>query len=828
MPAAITDTIKLKTQTGNVVKSGVFTLAPTGTPGAPFSGKIFDSSLINQGASVAISADGKTAIIGSPSDGVLGSASIYILTTSGWARQGPKLVGSGALVDTGPNNENIVSQGYAVAISADGNTAAVGGPFDGYGGAVWIFKRSNGVWSQFGGKISFQALQGGYFGSQLAISADGNTIIGGGRYDSVSGGGVGYIYSYINGIWTPQFTMFTDSPGLTNPASAVAISADGNTAVVGSGDAYSGLGAAFIFIRNGNSWVQQGNPLSGAEAYYSLQGTSVSLSADGNTLVMGAASAQLSGQGATWVFTRTGGIWAEQAYLVASTVNPSGQGNWVSVSADGNVALVSGSGQNAAWLFTKTDSTWTKGVQLNGTNTVGSGFGSSIALSATGNAAIVGSPDDNGGTGAVWFFNSAPTAVTMPASNITKTGAILNGIVNDNQNLSTVTIQYDTVATMPNPVTATLSSGINPLPVGTGMTRYSSTLSGLDSGMTYYYRIKAAYAGGTTQGNILSFTTPGKPPVITAFSPDTAPIGTLVTINGTGFNGTSQVLFGNVSASSYKIVSSNTIQAYVGSGASGNIIVATLSGTATHAGFKFITILPSNNFSLTVSAATCIGANDGSVSITAQQPLSYTATISGNDVNQAYQFTDSLNIHSLAAANYSICISTSAENTLQQCFNIAITQPPPLSVFAATNATADSVKIIMSGGTTYFISLNGLNYRVNSGSVTLPLIQGSNQLQVSTDKLCQGTFTKNIMISNEIAPYPVPFQNTLNLNLGNTVLNQVGVVIYNVGNGRQVYFNQYNNISGVIQFDLSALKNGIYALHFIREGSEKIFKVIKE
>src|SRR5262245_101571 len=61
-------------------------------------------------------------------------------------QQGPKLVGSGGISAT--------DQGASVAVSADGNTAIIGGRYDNDTfGAAWIFTRLNGVWSQQGNKL---------------------------------------------------------------------------------------------------------------------------------------------------------------------------------------------------------------------------------------------------------------------------------------------------------------------------------------------------------------------------------------------------------------------------------------------------------------------------------------------------------------------------------------------------------------------------------------------------------------------------------------------------------------------------------------------------
>jgi hypothetical protein len=109
----------------------------------------------DQGYSVALSADGNTAIVGGPGDGVGAAGAAWVYTRSGgvWTQQGSKLVGTGAV---GPE----VLQGTSVALSADGNTAIVGGPADDSAnstssgiGAAWVYTRSNGVWTQQGSKL---------------------------------------------------------------------------------------------------------------------------------------------------------------------------------------------------------------------------------------------------------------------------------------------------------------------------------------------------------------------------------------------------------------------------------------------------------------------------------------------------------------------------------------------------------------------------------------------------------------------------------------------------------------------------------------------------
>jgi hypothetical protein len=118
--------------------------------------------------------------------------------------------------------------------------------------------------------------------------------------------------------------------------------------------------------------------------------------------------------GAAWVFTRGDGVWNQQGGKLTGTgaVGPDVlQGSSVAVSADGNTAIVGGAGDNAyvgaAWVFTRSNGVWTQqGRKLVGTGAIGqSEQGNSVALSADGHStAIIGGDLDNATFGAAWVF----------------------------------------------------------------------------------------------------------------------------------------------------------------------------------------------------------------------------------------------------------------------------------------------------------------------------------------------------------------------------------------------------------------------------------------
>lgn len=78
-------------------------------------------------------------------------------------------------------------------------------------------------------------------------------------------------------------------------------------------------------------------------------------------------------------------------------------------------------------------------------------------------------------------------------------------------------------------------------------------------------------------------------PSLTSFSPVKAGTGDTVTIKGNNLNSTLYVLFGKVQAPWFKVVNTNTVLAVVGSGASGDVSVTTIPGTATLPGFLHMT-----------------------------------------------------------------------------------------------------------------------------------------------------------------------------------------------------------------------------------------------
>src|ERR1700682_6268166 len=176
-----------------------------------------------------------------------------------FAQQGPKLVGGGAV--------GSAEQGNAVSVSADGNTAILAGPGDQPAGAAWIWTRSgDGVWTQQAKLVGSGAVTHTNQGSSVDISADGNTAIVGGFLDN-NWLGAAWVWTRSGGVWTQQGPKLVGSGASGNnveQGNSVSLSADGNTAIVGGAADDHVNGAAWIWTRSGGVWTQQGPKLAGS------------------------------------------------------------------------------------------------------------------------------------------------------------------------------------------------------------------------------------------------------------------------------------------------------------------------------------------------------------------------------------------------------------------------------------------------------------------------------------------------------------------------------------------------------------------------------------
>jgi hypothetical protein len=222
---------------------------------------------------------------------------VFTRSGSAWTQQGGKLTGAG---ESGTG-----TFGASAALSADGNTALIGGAGDNGLGAAWVFTRSGSTWTEQGEKLTGTGEGGeGRFGTGAALSSDGNTALIGGPGDNGLVGAA-WVFTRTGAVWTQQGEKLTGGGelGVGFFGRRVALSSDGNTALIGGALDNLEVGAAWVFIRSGSAWTQQGEKLTGGgESGTGLFGDSVALSAKADTALIGG---PVDGGlvGAAWVFT---------------------------------------------------------------------------------------------------------------------------------------------------------------------------------------------------------------------------------------------------------------------------------------------------------------------------------------------------------------------------------------------------------------------------------------------------------------------------------------------------------------------------------------------
>lgn len=319
---------------------------------------------------------------------------------------------------------DIVDDGFfgsSVAITPDGNTAAIVGARSGNPSAIYLFTRSGSVWTEV------EKITSNYSSHEIksiAISSDRNTIAAGGGDFA----GAVFLFTRSGSVWSEVEIVPNDSTLSDGFGTSVALTADGDTLLVGAPGAdrtgAGNAGAVYIFKRtipSGSSWSQVAKFYSNSIQQDEWLGTSVAITPDGNTFAVGATQNHNDGitnAGSVFIFKRFGVSWGLSAKIVPNTsIHFAKFGSSVALTHDGNTLLVGAYGEPAAYIFNHNDHAWSQVQRLGEYNEFGDDdeFGTKVAISSDGNIIAVGAPDSSLGasrTGAVYTFTRSGSTWT--------------------------------------------------------------------------------------------------------------------------------------------------------------------------------------------------------------------------------------------------------------------------------------------------------------------------------------------------------------------------------------------------------------------------------
>lgn len=356
------------------------------------------------GAAVALSRDGNTLAVGADLKGTgTGAVYVHVRTPEGWVQQA-RLE---AVVPTAGSGF-----GFSVSLSDDGRRLAVGAPFESLAGteqgAAYLFDRHDNAWTMRAHLKASNARDADWFGSSLALSGEGSTLAVGARHEDgpaarpVADSGAVYVFEQRADGWSEQAYLKAGRAQEGDRFGAsLALSAHGDTLAVGSQSLVRGT--VGVFARTPSGWAERAVLQSHEAVARDRFGAQLALSADGDTLAVGAAGS-LDAAGVAHVYAHQGGRWLPQAQLRASQAQPGDAfGERLALSADGSVLAVSAiHGAQAreagvVHLFERGASTWRSQQHLTSTHP-GSGnlFGSSLGLSGDGRLLAVGARLEDG------------------------------------------------------------------------------------------------------------------------------------------------------------------------------------------------------------------------------------------------------------------------------------------------------------------------------------------------------------------------------------------------------------------------------------------------
>ncbi len=321
------------------------------------------SSSDSFGGAVAVSGD--TALIAAGSQ-ALGQGAVYVFQRTGasWTQQ-TKLTAS----DAAPG-DNFGSS------AIDGDTALIGASAKANQGAAYVFVRSGGAWTQQAKLVASDAVNGDAFGISVSIQGDTAVI---GAVGKSANQGVAYVFVRSGTTWTQQAKLSASDAGVQGSFGSC-VSVGGDTILVGARSKDSFKGGAYVFLRSGTTWTEQSKLAPADSATGDNFGLACSL--EGDTALVGAYGKNAAA-GAAYVFTRSGAAWSQQAKLTASDATSRDVFGYA-VSLNDNTALIGAyahAGQGAAYLFTRSGSAWTQQFELTAPDAAGGdAFGASVAL----------------------------------------------------------------------------------------------------------------------------------------------------------------------------------------------------------------------------------------------------------------------------------------------------------------------------------------------------------------------------------------------------------------------------------------------------------------
>jgi hypothetical protein len=482
--------------------------------GSDIDGEAIDSPGPNEGwgTSLSFSSNGSRIAIGAPSSLGAGfgggQVRVYDLIGGAWTQVGGDINGT-------DDSNNL---GFSVSLSADGSRVAIGAPHSDASGSflagqVRVYDLTGSVWVQVGGDINGEHAndRSGY---SVSLSSDGSRVAIGAphcSYDIGADGGHVRVFDLTGGAWVQVGSDINAEAASDCSGTAVSLSSDGSRVAIGDGSndgAGPNAGHVRVYGLTGGAWVQLGRDID-SEAANDESGTSVSLSADGSRVAIGAVANDGNGydSGHVRVYDLRAGAWVqvgrdidgEYAYDYSGySVSLSADGSRVAIGARGNIYRRDDAGQVRVYSLLPRRKWVQVGSDINGevaSDCCGQHWGQSVSLSSNGSRVAVGLirvGPDAGHVRVLGYLDSGSGITSEPVDLKVKSKSpstrTLEWAVPLSLNGASVTdyvIQYRVGGTIG---WSTFTDGIS--------TSRTATVTGLTKKVRYQFQVAARTAGG--------------------------------------------------------------------------------------------------------------------------------------------------------------------------------------------------------------------------------------------------------------------------------------------------------------------------------------------
>ncbi|MCP3694462.1 MAG: hypothetical protein GY917_19830, partial [Planctomycetaceae bacterium] len=393
------------------------------------------------GNTTSLSADGRILAIGAPYNDNGGSNAghtrvyEYVNGDNKWQPLGSEIVG-----------ESGDQSGTSVSVSMDGRRVAIGAPLNNGNGEtdsgtvrVYDYNSSDTTWIQRGHDVDGEA-SGDRAGTSVSLSADGNTLAIGAPFNNNDEGvNAGHTrihrYDSLSNTWKKIGQDLDGEAAGDESGTMVSLSDDGNTVAIGApknklgGFLTPGHVRVYQYNADTDQWIQLGLDIDG-EGSFDMSGAAISLSGDGSTVAIGAVLNNVANTapaaGHTRAFRYTAGAWKQLGDDIdgekagdasGSSVALTPNGNRIAIGAWGNDgANGENSGHVRVFDYRGSDNSWIPvGTDIDGA-ALGDESGSSVAFSDDGNTISIGAISNlgngnvtNGGSGHTRVYHFADT-----------------------------------------------------------------------------------------------------------------------------------------------------------------------------------------------------------------------------------------------------------------------------------------------------------------------------------------------------------------------------------------------------------------------------------